>query len=621
MLLLLALLSALPESVRAETVAPNDNRTPAGILAGGVLSISLEARAGIWYPEGLNGRGLDAAAWAEPGKPLSTPGPLIRATVGTTIRVHLRNTLTRRLTVFGFGKVRGLADSLVLEPGARVDAEFVAGAPGTYYYTARSTPNQLGGRQPRDTQLHGAIVIDAPDRPRSERIFVISWWFVLDSTSASGLQRGTMALNGLSWPHTERIDMVQGDSARWRVINLTEAPHPMHLHGFYFSVRSKGNGVQDTLYGGDQERLAVTEVLQPFQTLSLAWSPERPGNWIYHCHFIGHVSHLASLDTENGKLDENALSHHGSDRPHQMYGLVLGIRVAPKGENARSTAEARPIRLIVREKPEVYGKYTGYAYVLGGSPAESATGQLPPPPGPMLVLTRDQPVAITIVNQARDRAAVHWHGIELESYPDGVPDWSGWDKEILPSVKPGDSITVRFTPPRAGTFMYHSHFNEEQQISSGLYAPIVVLEPGQQYDPATDRIMMFSSSGPWANVISGPVTPILLNGRATPEPMEFRVGVKYRLRLINMTGDVDTQVALLQDGTPHLWRLVAKDGATVPAVQATYRPARLTFDPGEIYDFEFTPAAAGDLVLNFGAPDAPPAFGWPKRVDVVVRVR
>ena len=28
-------------------------------------------------------------------------------------------------------------------------------------------------------------------------------------------------------------------------------------------------------------------------------------------------------------------------------------------------------------------------------------------------------------------------------------------------------------PPRAGTFMYHSHFDEETQISSGVFGPII----------------------------------------------------------------------------------------------------------------------------------------------------
>jgi FtsP/CotA-like multicopper oxidase with cupredoxin domain len=160
MLHLLAVLLAIPGPVRAETVAPNDNRAPAGALTGRVLSVSLEARTGTWYPEGEQSRGLEVAAWGEPGKPLLTPGPLIRATVGTTVRVTLSNSLTRRLTVFGLGKIRGLADSLILEPGARKEVEFSANAPGTYYYVARSAPDPFGGRQPEDGQLHGAIVID-----------------------------------------------------------------------------------------------------------------------------------------------------------------------------------------------------------------------------------------------------------------------------------------------------------------------------------------------------------------------------------------------------------------------------------------------------------------------------
>lgn len=610
-------------SAYRETIEPNDNRRPAGTLSGSVLSVALEARTGMWYPEGSSGRGLEVAAWAEPGSPMQVPGPLIRATAGTTVRATLKNSLTRRLYVYGFGAPRGMADSVVIEPGASREVRFTAGAPGTYYYMARGEIDPaIGIRSAEDSQLNGAIVIDPPGaRPADDRIFLISWWFLLDSASRSGLGRATMAMNGLSWPHTERIDMVQGDSAYWRVLNLTEAPHPMHLHGFYFQMRSKGNGVADSLYTRSQRRLAVTEALLPFQTMTLAWSPTRPGNWIYHCHFVGHVSHHASLDSQAGQMDESALAHHGSDRPHQMFGLVLGITVAPKGPVAVSTREPRRIQLVIREKPAGFGRFSAYAYALGGTPEASGTSPLPAPPGPTLVLTKDEPVAVTIVNRGSERAAVHWHGIELDSYPDGVPDWSGAGSDLLPSIKPGDSLTVTFTPPRAGTFMYHSHFNEEFQINGGLYGPIVVVEPGQKYDPATDRIMFFSSAGPWENVISGPASPTLLNGEKQPAPIELRSGVKYRFRLINMTGDLETQFQLSRDGKPELWRAMAKDGATLPLFQATRRPAALVFSPGEIWDFEYTPTAPGSMTLNFGPPDMPPAFGWPKRVDVSVVVR
>jgi FtsP/CotA-like multicopper oxidase with cupredoxin domain len=585
--------------------------------------LQLEARDGLWFPEGPSGKSLEAAAWAEPGKPLVNPGPLIRVAVGTEVRVTLRNTLSRPLTVFGLGAKRGMADSVMLAAGAEQEVRFTAAAPGTFYYAARSAPGPFGLRNAEDTQLNGAIIVDPPGAaPRpGERTFLISWWFTLDSTSKSGLGRGTMAINGLSWPHTERLDMVQGDSAYWRVINLTESPHPMHLHGFYFQMESKGDGATDTVYARSQQRLAVTESIGIFQTMSLAWSPNRPGNWIYHCHFIGHVSHLASLDTERGEMNHDGVSQHGSDRPHQMFGLVLGIRVAPRGQVTVSTRAPRPIRLLMRQKPGVYGEHAGYAYVLGGTPEAEDPSAVPPPPGPTLVLRKDEPVAVTIVNQSKDRAAVHWHGIELESYPDGVPGWSGYEKEILPSVAAGDSITVRFTPPRAGTFMYHSHFNEDQQISSGLYGALLVLEPGQQYDPATDRVMFFSSAGPTVNVIAGPFARTMLNGRVQPDTIELRAGTTYRFRLINMTGDITTLVSLADGGKPVQWRAVAKDGAALPAVQATSRPASFAFDPGEIYDFEYTPSAPGSLVLNFGPPDAPPELGFPKRADVVVRVK
>ena len=604
-------------------IEANDNRQPAGTRNGKVLTVQLEARTGLWYPEGPTGLGLEVAAFGEPGKPLQNPGPMIRVSAGTEVRIDLRNSLDRPLTVFGLGKTRGKTDSLMVAAGGHSAATFLAGTPGIYYYYARSAPGPFGGRQEKDAELNGVIVVDAPGAaPRyPDRVFLISWWFTLDSTSKTGLGRATMAMNGLSWPHTERIDLVQGDSTRWHVINLTEADHPMHLHGFYFQMEAKGDGVQDTVYARNAQRLAVTEIIAPFQTMTLAWAPTRAGNWIYHCHFIGHVSHHAALDTDRGTLDEAALAHHQTDRPHQMYGLVLGIRVAPKGSAVAETRAPRPIRLLVREKDRVYGEHTGFAYVLGGSKEEADPATLPPPPGPTLVLERGAPVMVTIVNQSKERAAVHWHGIELESYPDGVPDWSGQGTEILPSVRPGDSITVRFTPPRAGTFMYHSHFNEEQQISSGLYAPLLVVEPGQRFDPETDRILMFSSGGPTVNVISGPFAPTVLNGKVQPEPMEFKVGTTYRLRLLNMTGDVNTIVALLDGQTPVEWRLLAKDGATVPAHQATTRPATLFFDPGEIYDFEFTPKAPGKLVLRFGPPDPPPEFGVAKKVDVAVVVK
>jgi FtsP/CotA-like multicopper oxidase with cupredoxin domain len=590
-----------------EPVAPNDTMKSAGVLANRVLAVALEARAGAWRPEGDQGRALDVAAFAEEGKALSTPGPMIRVPVGTEVRATIRNRLDKPLIVIGFGKTRGTSDSTIIAANAVGTVRFTATTAGTYYYAGRRGLNPFGGRLEEDSQLHGVIVVDPANgrQVANERVMAISWWFTVNPKSASGLGHGTMAINGLSWPHTEKLTYTQGDSVHWRVVNFTEADHPMHLHGFYFRMDSKGNGVTDSVYTAAQRRMAVTEIINPFETMSLSWYADRPGNWIYHCHYATHLSAVVALDTEDGSLDEAALSHHMSDRPHQMYGLVMGISIAPKGTAVVSTAAPRKIRIVQRMKANVYGTQPGMSFVVDGTP-EAKDPNAMPVPGPMLLLERGKPVAITTVNQSNEHATIHWHGIELESYPDGVPGWSGSGKNILPSIAPRDSLTVRWTPPRAGSFMYHTHFNESKQMGSGLYGPLIVMDSGQKFDAETDKVLFFGTAGTGKNVIFGPFPDIVMNGQLQPPPMNLRAGTRYRFRLFNLAGDLPTWVSLNAGDVPVKWRALAKDGYPLPPAQATTRAAVVVFDPGEIYDFEYTPTAPGELSLKFGLPPTPP---------------
>jgi manganese oxidase len=87
-------------------------------------------------------------------------------------------------------------------------------------------------------------------------------------------------------------------------------------------------------------------------------------------------------------------------------------------------------------------------------------------------------VAITIVNGITHATSVHWHGIELESYYDGVPHFGGDSRARTPYIPPGGSFVARFSPPRAGTFAYHTHFNDFAQLSTGLYGALIVFEKG-----------------------------------------------------------------------------------------------------------------------------------------------
>jgi FtsP/CotA-like multicopper oxidase with cupredoxin domain len=105
----------------------------------------------------------------------------------------------------------------------------------------------------------------------------------------------TFVINGLSWPATEPLTYRRGEVARWRVINLSSQAHPMHLHGFYFNVTSRGDGLRDAPIGEDHARRVVTQLLPSGNTMAMIWTPESEGNWLFHCHIMHHVSPMRRL--------------------------------------------------------------------------------------------------------------------------------------------------------------------------------------------------------------------------------------------------------------------------------------------------------------------------------------
>jgi len=127
-------------------------------------------------------------------------------------------------------------------------------------------------------------------------------------------------------------------------------------------------------------------------------------------------------------------------------------------------------------------------------------------------------------------------------------------------VEPGKTFTVRMIPPRAGTFMYHTHWHDAAQLTGGVHGAMIVLAPGQKYDPDTDRSFLFSIS---------PAQPygaglLLLNGSPQPAALHLKTGRTYRFRLINITPATDNlQVSLRDENGLVAWRELAKDASDV----------------------------------------------------------
>jgi FtsP/CotA-like multicopper oxidase with cupredoxin domain len=292
-----------------------------------------------------------------------------------------------------------------------------------------------------------------------------------------------------------------------------------------------------------------------------------------------------------------------------MAGLVLGISVRPANGSRgvvltspkavpNAVPKAREIRLLAQTAPRRFGPLAGFGYVVQDGAAVPARDSVLIP-GPTLVLRRGEPVRVTVVNHLAEATAVHWHGIELESFPDGVPGWSGAPGRIMPPIAPGDSFVAEFVPPRAGTFIYHTHANEQLQMGSGLYGALLVVDPDRPHDPATDKVILVGGAGPSDSLPQfGFESPGLVNGSPAPPPLDLRAGTTYRLRLININPDWRVIFSLMSDSALAAWRPVAKDGADLPPLQRAERPAYLLTGPGETADFEFTPAAPGELRLE-----------------------
>ena len=343
-------------------------------------------------------------------------------------------------------------------------------------------------------------------------------------------------------------------------------------------------------------QLAVTQLMSPFAGMSMTWSPDRPGNWIFHCHFALH-------------LMPDSISA-APDDPHMrgMVGLILGIAVSDRRVvRAVAAPPARQLRLIaVMDGTEAHGEHARddppMHFVLEENGRQTVVGH---DISPEIGLTRGERVAITVVNRLDEPTSVHWHGIELEdSYVDGVPGVSGAGKRLAPEIAPGDSFVATFTPPRSGTFMYHAHVDEVREQRAGLIGALIVRDPGAA--PAPDEHVFFLKGSRRGDPNNAALE---INGEATPDTVVVHAGRPARFRLlslatvnpvpfVSLTERPDSSLAPVNDTLLVRWRSLAKDGADLPAEAQAPRPARQMVSIGETYDFEYTPPRAGNLRLE-----------------------
>jgi len=578
----------------------NDNDRAAGRLDGGVLTLGLEVARAEWRYLGADGPSIPILAFRETGGPPTNPGPMIRVPLGTEVDVEIANPLDAPLVVHGLsGRRTTPIDSLVVPAGGTRRTRFVADAEGTWFYWGTTNGEGLD-RPNEDSQLHGALIVDPPGGgpEPDERVMLLSLWIgEPDPVGEIDWQMETFAINGRPWPHTERLAYDLGDTVRWRVINATDHTHPMHLHGFFFEVLAKGDLRRQEIFWPVERPMAVTERLDPGETVTLRWVADRPGGWVYHCHNSYHVvpNPTPGQYADGAARDHDLLTgHHGHDPNRHvveaMGGLMMGLYVRPPPGWNPDDRPRRRLRVFV-QSDSTAGERRRYGYVLAGD------GHDPPPdsvpwPGSTIVVRQGEPTSVTVINRLEEPTQVHWHGLEIESYYDGVAGVGGHPGSLTPAIMPGDSFEMRITPPRPGSYMYHTHISDIRQQSGGLYGAFVVLGRDVRWDPETDRVLLLSTS-------NDPGMSLLLNGSREPGPLGLEAGTTYRFRLMNVTlFNGLARVRLLKEGFPVRWRAVARDGADLPPHQRVVGHADRVVSIGETADFEYTPGDPGDLVLE-----------------------
>ena len=575
---------AVADASPLPVVVANENRTPAGDLKNGILNLRLELREARWFAEADGGVYEDIYAFGEQGRAPQISGPLVRVPQGTRIHVSLHNLLSMAAKVYGLHTYPGNPDeSIQVGAGETREAQFDAGEAGTYMYWATTSDaplDDMAQRIGKETMLVGAFVVDSQGETATDRIFVIDDWIVNDPSGASS---EIFSINGKSWPATEHLTYKAGETVRWRIINAARITHAMHLHGFFFTVAGVGDRGRYTRYSESQRRKVVTERIEPGHTFDMVWTPDRAGNWLFHCHMMLHMSPSPALHPDDAKPAAHDAEH---DHSAGMGGLVIGVTVVPSAGMPSPVVEsgiARKLQLVISENPD---KIPLYRLDLNDPAAPKKEDEKKEPAflGPPIVLARGEPVEIEVKNQSSSPTAIHWHGIELQSYYDGVPGWTGTSQQTTPPIAPGGSFVARMTPPRAGTFIYHTHWHDRNQIRNGLYGPLIVLEPSQKMDPETDRTFLFSIG------IYPPLGyMMLINGQPGPDPLPLQIAKPYRFRLINITDDAsDLHVRLERKGEIVPWKIVAKDGADLPPEQIASSPADMFLPVGSTVDVEVT---------------------------------
>ena len=105
-------------------------------------------------------------------------------------------------------------------------------------------------------------------------------------------------------------------------------------------------------------------------------------------------------------------------------------------------------------------------------------------PAPTLYFKEGETAVIHVTNKMDVETSIHWHGILLPNFQDGVPYLT------TPPIRPGKTHTFTFPLNHSGTYWYHSHTGLQEQ--RGIYGAIVIEPKKREWNYDHDLTLVLS---------------------------------------------------------------------------------------------------------------------------------
>ncbi|XP_053931226.1 hephaestin isoform X3 [Cuculus canorus] len=496
-------------------------------------------RVGSTYKKSIYKQYTDSTYTTEIPKPgwLGFLGPLIRAEVGDTIKVHLKNFASRPYTIHPHGvfyekdSEGSLYPDMSPQDQKKDDAVFPG---GNYTYTwtvpedhspTADDPNCLtwiyhshidapkdiasGLIGPLLTCKKGILTGSSQRRQDVDIDFFLmfsvvdenlSWYldeniasFCTDPSSVDKedeeFQESNKmhAINGYVFGNLPEVTMCAGDYVSWHLFGMGNEVdvHTAYFHGEMLSVRGHRTDVAS---------------LFPATFVTADMIPHNPGRWLLSCQINDHIqagmgalyevrpcSRQAPPSTLEGRVRKYYIAAKEVQWDYGPSGLDqrTGKQLSEAGSPAEQFFKRGPYQIGGVYWKAKYVEYTDESFreEKQRSEEEEHLGIL----GPVIKAEVGDTILVTFVNKASWPFSIQPHGVSYEKAWEGMRYHDGQSQNGV-SVAPLHNYTYRWTVPQhvgptssdppCLTWMYSSAVNPVKDASSGLVGPLVICKPG-----------------------------------------------------------------------------------------------------------------------------------------------